>query len=111
MQPPRMLAQMTKNRFGVDGFAGADEGFPPAAFAGDGVLAGDVLIAGQSMADQDGVRFVGVQLAVGFVGDREWGDVAAAVQAEGFAGREADDETLGIGDLTQRGIRRCCLAE
>jgi hypothetical protein len=75
------------------------------------VFARDVLITRQGMADQDGVRFVGVQLAVGFVGNRERGDVAAAVQAEGFAGREADDETLGIGDLTQRGIRRCCLAD
>ena len=41
---------------GVDRLAGADHGFPPAGLLGDRMHAGDVLIAGQRMANQHCVR-------------------------------------------------------
>ena len=40
---------------GVDRLAGADHGLPPARLAGDRMHVGDMLVAGQRVADQDGV--------------------------------------------------------
>ena len=54
---------------GVDRLAGADERRPPAGLAGHRVLARDVLVARQRVADEDGVGLVGVERAVGLVGD------------------------------------------
>ena len=44
---------------------------PPARLAGDRMDVGDMLVAGQRMAEQDGVGLVGVQLAIGLIGDAE----------------------------------------
>ena len=43
---------------GVDDLAGADQHLPPARLAGDRIGVGDVLVAGQRMADQHGVGLV-----------------------------------------------------
>ena len=52
---------------GVHGFAGADHAVPPAGVFVVGVVAaGDVVVAGECVADQYGVGFVGVECAVGF---------------------------------------------
>ena len=56
---------------GVDRLAGADHGLPPAGLAGDRMHVGDMLVAGERVADQDGVAALGVERAVGLVGDLE----------------------------------------
>ncbi len=67
---------------GVDRLAGAHHGGPPAGLAGDGMVAGHELVAGQGMADQDGVALGGIERAIGHVGDREGRQVAAAIQPQ-----------------------------
>ena len=57
--------------FGVDRPAGADHGLPPARLLGDRMHVGDVLIAGERVADQHGIDARGVERAVGLVGDLE----------------------------------------
>ena len=54
---------------GIDRLAGADKRRPPTRLLGYGVLAGDVLVAGQGMADEDGVRLGGIERAIGLVGN------------------------------------------
>ena len=56
---------------GVDRPAGADHGLPPARLAGDRMDVGDVLVAGQRVADQHRVAALGIERAVGLVGDLE----------------------------------------
>jgi hypothetical protein len=80
MQPPSTLTQMTKIAVGVDRQAGADHGRPPAGLAGDRMLVGDELVAGQGMADQDGVAAVGVEPAIGLIGQGKRAEFDAAVE-------------------------------
>ena len=56
---------------GVEHVAGPDQRGPPPGMAGDRVRVGDVLVAGQRVADQDRVAALGVERAVGLIGDRE----------------------------------------
>ena len=52
----------------IDRFAGADELFPPTRFfVGGVVIAGDVVAATQGVTNQNGIRFIGIQLPVSFV--------------------------------------------
>ena len=51
----------------------------------------DVLIAGQRMADQDGVGFGGIKLAIGLVGDLEWREVSAAIKPQRLIAGEHRD--------------------
>ena len=97
---------------GVDGFAGADEVVPPAGFfVGRGVPTGAVVIAAESMANEDGVVAGGVQRAVGFVAELEAGNALAAAEGERLrvdeiSGRyEAD---LAGREVPRRGFRAGC---
>ena len=67
---------------GVDGLARPHHGFPPAWLAGDGMGAGDELVAGQRMTDQHGIGARFVQLAIGHIGDGPGRERAPAVQRE-----------------------------
>ncbi len=49
--------------------------------AGDRVRVGDVLVAGQRVADQDRVAALGVEPAVGLIGDRERPEIDAAIES------------------------------
>jgi hypothetical protein len=69
---------------GVHRLAGADHVVPPAGAFRFGVVAGHVMRRVQRVADQDGVRFVGVQRAVGFIHQRVIADRGAALQAQRF---------------------------
>ena len=52
---------MTKNRSVSTGLPRADHGLPPAGLARDRMHIGDMLVAGQRMADEHRVRFVVVE--------------------------------------------------
>ena len=67
---------------GVEHPIGADQGLPPAGLAGDRVRVGGVLIAGQRVADEDRVRPLGVERAIGLVGDRERPEIDAAIEPQ-----------------------------
>ena len=43
---------------------------------------GDMLIAGQGVADQDGIRAFRVEFAIGLVGDLEWSQIDAAIKRQ-----------------------------
>ena len=53
----------------IDGLAGPDHYFPPAGLAGQRMGIGDMLVPGQRMADQNGIGFVGIERAIGLIGD------------------------------------------
>ena len=80
MQPPMHIGADDKEAVGVDRLARAHHGGPPARLAGDGMVGGHELVAGQGMADQDGIAFGGVERAIGHIGDGEGRELAAAVQ-------------------------------
>ena len=67
---------------GIERAAGADHGFPPARLAGHRMHIGDMLIAGQRMADQNGVGAIGVEFAIGLVGDLERLKIDAAIERQ-----------------------------
>ena len=78
---------------GIERPARPDQGFPPAGLAGHRMDVGDVLIAGQRMTDQDGVGAIGIELAVGLIGDLERREIDAAIELQrlvhaGFASSE-----------------------
>ena len=75
---------------GVDDLAGTDQHLPPARLAGHRIGVGDMLVAGQRMADQDGVGLARVvERAVGLVGDLERRQQHAGVELERLVGAEA----------------------
>ena len=81
---------------GVDGAAGTDHQAPPAGLAGHRVDAGDVLVAGQCVADEDGVGALAVELAIGLVGDLQVGEVAAGIERERLVVAEAGDKARRV---------------
>ena len=76
---------------GVERPARADHGLPPAGLAGDRMHIGDMLIAGQRMADQDGVGAIGVEFAIGLIGDLERREIDAAIEPQRLIGAEQRD--------------------
>ena len=67
---------------GVERPAGADHGLPPAGLAGHRMHVVDMLVAGQRMADQDRVGAIGVEFAIGLVGDLERREIDAAIELQ-----------------------------
>ncbi len=80
MQAPTTFGADDEITLGVDRPAGSDHRFPPAGLAGNRMDIGDVLIAGQRMADQDGVRALGIERTIGLVGDLERREIDARVE-------------------------------
>ncbi len=64
----------------IDRAARPDRLSPPAGLAGDRVGRSDVLVAGQGVGDQDGVGAIGVQPAIGAVGDLQAMDHAPGIK-------------------------------
>jgi len=52
---------------------------------------GNVLIAGQRMADQNGIGASGIEFAIGLVGDLERGEVNAAIERQRLVHSEQRD--------------------
>ena len=82
MQPPITLAQMTKKRLVSIGLPGPTMVVHQPGLPVIGIVGGDELIAGQGMTDQDGVALVGVERAIGHIGDGEGRQRAAAIQLQ-----------------------------
>ena len=74
---------------GVDGLARTDETIPPARLTvGRRVTAGDVVVAAEGVRDEDRVRLVRQQRAVGLVTQGQPGQFAAELQRERIFGHE-----------------------
>ena len=67
---------------GVERSARSDHDVPPPRFTGQRVGIGGVLVAGQRVAHQNRVGFLGVQRAIGLVGHAKTGEFRATVQAQ-----------------------------
>ena len=65
---------------GIEHAAGADERLPPPWVARDWMRVGDVLVAGQGVADQDCVAALRVERAVGLIGDRDRAELDRAIK-------------------------------
>ena len=67
-----------------------------------GCVAGDVLVAGQRVADQDGVGLGGVERAVGLVGDLEGAELLAAVEPQRLLGGKRTTGLDGLSTSAER---------
>ena len=85
----------------IDRLAGADHGLPPAGLARDRVDVGDVLVAGQRVADENGVGAVGVELAIGLVGDLPGSQRGARIEGERLVRAEARHRARRLVGLSQ----------
>ena len=65
-----------------------------------------MLVAGERMADQHRIAALGIERAVGLVGDLEWREVDAGVEPERLVRAEADDERIARMIRLARGGRR-----
>ena len=99
----------------IEHLARADQALPPAFLAGDGMLLGDELVERQRMADQDGVRLVGVERAVGLVGHAIGAELDAAVEpkrpldAQDRVAAPGQRLALGVGQRRRRSQPPCPL--
>ncbi len=84
---------------GVDGLARPHQGLPPAALTRHRMGVGEVLVAGQRVADQDGVGAVRVEGAGRPVGDLEGGELHARIHRQGLVQTERGDEALRLAGL------------
>ena len=105
MQPPRMLGQMTKKRSVSIGLPGPTSVSHQPGFLVTGCSLGDVLVAGQRMADEDGVRLGGVERAVGLVGDRDRRQQLVAVKPQRLALGQVQYLARGIVRLGKAQVR------
>ena len=85
---------------GVDRAAGPDHRLPPTGFAGDRMNIGDVLVAGERVADQHRVGAVGIQCAVGLVGDLKRREVDAGVEPQRLVRTKTNDVGMRLVGLT-----------
>ena len=81
---------------GIDRPARAHHGFPPARLLRDGMNVGDVLVAGERMADQDCIAALGIELAIGLVGDLKWIQINARIEPQRLIFAEAHDRRMRI---------------
>lgn len=94
---------------GVDDLARPDQHIPPAGLAGHRIAVGDVLVAGQRVADKDrvGPRFV--EFAIGLIGDLEWRQHSAGIEPQRLVLAEAHDRARrSVGLVCPRRFGRFC---
>ena len=96
---------------GVDRLAGTDHGFPPAGLAGHRIDARDMLIAGERVTDQHGIGALGVERAVGLVGDLERRKLDAGIELQRIVGAEPRDQRIArrVGLAGARRGIGCCI--
>jgi hypothetical protein len=93
---------------GVDRSTSSHHQFPPTATAGDRVAFGEILIAGQGVADQDGVGCLGVERAIGAIGQTQARQMQAAVERQ--AVREFDVPMCKLGWRSVLVHHLCCIS-
>ena len=86
---------------GVDRPAGTDHGLPPSRLLRDRMQIGNVLIPGEGMADQHRIAALGIECAVGLVGDLERREVDAGIEPERTVLPETHDQRMGIVGLAR----------
>ena len=92
---PQIVQADHKKTIGIDGFAGANAGIPPAwLFVVTAVEAGGMVVAGKGVADQDSITLGRVQLAIGFKHQLIVGQGFATLQGDGVVAAE----NLGLDD-------------
>ena len=89
---------------GVDGLARTHHRLPPAGLAGDGMRARHVLVAGQGVRDQNGIRLCPIQDAVGLVGDAVGGELPLGIEAQGLEGGNVEIVAAGRGCFQHAGV-------
>ena len=57
---------------------------------------GDVLVAGERVADQDGVRALGIELAVGLIGDLKRRKIDAGIEPQRLVASEPHERRLRV---------------
>ena len=93
-----------KEAVGVDGLARSHHRLPPAGLAGNGMWARDVLVAGQGMRDENGIRLRPIQDAVGLVGNAVGGELPLGIQAQGPGSGNVDVIAAGRGRFQHAGV-------
>jgi hypothetical protein len=91
--PSQHIGAQDEVAVGIQRLARPHHYIPPSLLAGGWMRFGDELVTGQRMADQDRVGFVGVQHAIGLVGDRERAQRDAAVEVQFFVDAQFDAVT------------------
>ncbi len=91
MQPPRMFEQMDEVLPRIDRLAGPTSASHHPVFPVHGMTARHILITRQRVADENGIRHLGVERPVGLVGDGERGELLLAVEDQRLALREMHD--------------------
>src|SRR5664279_1502877 len=74
---------------------------PPASFPGDRMFVGNMLVSRQGVADQDGIRLLRVELAVGLIGDRQGAQRDTGIHLERTIGAEMHHEAIRRVDLAK----------
>ena len=92
---------------GVDRLAGTDHRLPPAGFSGHRIGACNVMVAGQRVAEQYCVAAVGVERAVGLVGDLERRKIDAGVELQRPADARHERIARRIGLAAARNRFQC----
>ena len=96
---------------GVERKAGTDHRFPPAGPARHRMEVCDMLVGGQRMADEKGVRARRVEGAIGLIGDGERRESRARIHDQRRGRIDAERETVRRRGLAQGAIRQyCCVA-
>ena len=91
---------------GVDGLARTHHGLPPAGLAGDGMRARHVLVAGQGMRDENGIRLRPIQDAIGLVGNAVGRELPPGIEAQGPGRRKHRGSRCWAWLLPARGCPR-----
>ena len=102
MQPPTTLAQMTKKRSVSIGLPGPTMVSHQPGLPVTGMGIGHVLVAGERVADQDGVGAGGVERAVGLVGDLPGSERHTRIHHQRLVRAEARDRARRLVDLAAR---------
>ena len=96
---------------GVEGPAGTDHRFPPAGPACHRMKVRDMLVCGQRVADEKGVRARRVEGAIGLIGDGERRESRARIHDQRRGRIDAEREAVRRRGLAQGAIRQYrCLA-
>ncbi len=103
---PQNIAANHKKPIGIHRLAGTHHGFPPAGFPGDRILRCHMLIPGQGMTHQYGIRFVRVQCAVSLIGNLKRCQHRSGIHRQPFVRAKTNNQTARRTRFLQRSCQR-----